>query len=213
VTCITLLTGKQPTDLFDTYRNTWSWRSHAQINDRFANVLDRMLLPSPSDRFQSAAEAIAALTQKRAQPSAPTPTGNVSPPAPVPAPVSPSGLTKLPAFSAWELLGGAAFTGFEGGLLAIALTSVLQPMAIAVIVSAVVLTILVVAQARRVIEKIDLLIITGITLGLMYLFKGWWTLPFFPNIVVLATFAGLLAIATATVFRLIYTLLSRVAGR
>jgi hypothetical protein len=216
VTCITLLTGKQPTDLFDTYRNTWNWRSHAQVGDRFASVLDRMLLPTPSDRFQSAAEVIAALTQKPAQPSAstPTPAHGAAPPSPVPAPVSPLAPTQqLPAFSAWELLGGAAFTGFEGGLLAIALTSVLQPMALAVVASAVVLTILVVAQARRVIEKIDLLIITGITLGLMYLFKGWWTLPFFPNIVVLATFAGLLAIATATLFRLIYTLLSRVAER
>ena len=219
VTCITLLTGKQPTDLFDTYRNTWSWRSHAQVGDRFASVLDRMLLPTPSDRFQSAAEVITALTQKPAQPSsasAPAPAhhSSPSPPVPVPAPVSPLAPPRqVPAFSAWEFLGGAAFTGFVGGLLAIALTSLLQPIAIAAGVSVLALTILVVAQARRVIEKIDLLIITGITLGLMYLFKGWWTLPFFPNIVVLATFAGLLAIATATVFRLIYTLLSRVAER
>lgn len=221
VTCITLLSGKQPTDLFDTYRNTWNWRAHAQINDRFANVLDRMLLPTPSDRFQSAEEVIAALTQKPIQPnsqSTPASAHSVSPPPPVPVPVpAPASPVVSPrqvaTFSAWELLRGAAFTGFEGGLLAIALTSVLQPMAIAVAVSAVLLTILVVAQARRVIEKIDLLIITGITLGLMYLFKSWWTLPFFPNIVVLATFAGLLAIATAAVFRLIYILLSRVAGR
>jgi len=107
------------------------------------------------------------------------------------------------------LLGGAAFTGFEGGLIAIALTSLLHPLWMGAGASLLVLTVLVVAQSRRVIEKIDLLIIAGITLGVMYLFRGFWTLAFFPNLLIVATFAGLLAIAVAALFRLVYTLLSR----
>ena len=48
------------------------------------------------------------------------------PPVPVPA-TPPGGLQPSPrrGFSIWEVLSGAAFTGFEGGLLAIAMTSLL----------------------------------------------------------------------------------------
>jgi serine/threonine-protein kinase len=225
VTCIHLLTGKDPADLFDSYSNAWNWRSQVQVSDRLAEVLDRMLLATPSQRFQSVAEVTAAMTQKmapsisppppapRATPVPPPPPAPVSsspsaPSPPPPVPVTPPALTR-PRFSTLELLGGAAFTGFEGGLIAIALTSLWQPIWIGAGVSLLVLSALVFAQARRVIEKVDLVIIAGITLGLMYLLKGFWTLTFFPNILIVATFAGLIAIAVAALFRLVYTLLSR----
>lgn len=224
VTCIHLLTGKEPADLFDSYSNSWNWRSQVQVSDRLADVLDQMLLPTVSQRFQSVAEVTAALTPKPAppvSPPAPVATASATPPAP---PVSPTSATPpppvpvpppappavvRPRFSTLELLGGAAFTGFEGGLIAIALTSLLRPLWVGAGVSLLIVSALVFAQSRRVIEKIDLLIITGITLGLMYLLRGFWTLTFFPNILIVATFAGLLAIAVAALFRLIYTLLSR----
>jgi len=62
VTCVMLLTGKEPKDLYDSFNNTWRWRSFvSQIQEPLAAVLDRMLLFSPSARFQSAQEVLAAL--------------------------------------------------------------------------------------------------------------------------------------------------------
>ncbi len=79
VTCLMLLTDKQPKDFYDSYSNTWNWRAYAQVSDRLEAVLNRMLLPSPSQRFQSATEVLAAL--KPAVMPAPPPT-----PAPTPTP-------------------------------------------------------------------------------------------------------------------------------
>jgi len=227
VTCIHLLTGKEPADLLDSYSNSWNWRSQVTVSDRLAEILDRMLLPTPSQRFQSVAEVTAALAPKPtlsvASPLSASPAASVTPPPPVPVPPPPTSAAPTPVspvpptppvlarpqFSILELLGGAAFTGFEGGLITIALTSLLQPIWLGAGVSLLVLSALVLAQARRVIEKVDLVIITGITLGLMYLLRGFWSLAFAPNILIVATFAGLIAIAVTTLFRLIYTLLSR----
>ena len=43
VTCVMLLTTKQPSELLDTYSNIWQWRSHCSVGDRLADILDRML--------------------------------------------------------------------------------------------------------------------------------------------------------------------------
>ncbi|MEL6222571.1 MAG: protein kinase [Cyanobacteria bacterium J06627_8] len=64
VTCITLLTGKQPMELYDPYSNAWNWRGYVQVDDRLEAVLNRMLQPTPSHRFQAAAEVLAALKQR-----------------------------------------------------------------------------------------------------------------------------------------------------
>lgn len=61
VTCITLLTGKEAGELYDSYNNSWAWRAHAQINPAIADVLDRMLLPVPNQRYESAKAVLAAL--------------------------------------------------------------------------------------------------------------------------------------------------------
>ena len=82
VTCITLLSGLQPTELFDSYRNEWNWQSRVQVSSRLAHVLDRMLLSAPSQRFQSASEVEAALMSRPQQHSQP-PTVVVAPP-PIP---------------------------------------------------------------------------------------------------------------------------------
>ena len=62
VTAIVLLTGQPPEKLQGLY-GIWHWRDHFNqlIDDRFAQVLDRMVLPSQYDRFQSAREVLDAL--------------------------------------------------------------------------------------------------------------------------------------------------------
>ena len=88
VTCITLLTGKDPADLYDSYNHTWSWRAHAQVSDRLEAVLNQMLRTIPRERFQSADKVLAALKVSpsplaSAQPLPPPP-----PPLPSPPPAS-----------------------------------------------------------------------------------------------------------------------------
>jgi serine/threonine protein kinase len=65
VTAIVLLTGKEPSALFDNnvpstdplrQRINWDWRKWTPINDDFAMILGRMLSPDPNDRYQSAIE-------------------------------------------------------------------------------------------------------------------------------------------------------------
>lgn len=241
VTCLMLLTGKDPTELYDAYSNTWKWRSHVKVSDRLAQVFDRMLLPTPSQRFQSADEVVAALKPTNS-PSAiapkPVPSPPVSPapvpqskskskatPAPVPAPPAiapppaPAPVTKRRSFSTLEILGGAAFTGFEGGLLAIALASLFGTALNSSfwLVLAGVLGVMVFAQSQRWIEKVDLMIIAAVTLGLVIF------VPFLSTtisslgvtgtpiqvILMVSVFSALIAVAIATVFRLIYNLLSR----
>ena len=60
VTCIQLLTGLAPFDLYS--GNTWIWRSVApDVSDTLAQVLDKLLQNSASQRYQSAAEVMQAL--------------------------------------------------------------------------------------------------------------------------------------------------------
>lgn len=55
VTTIVLLTGKEPSALFEGNQMNWEWRKWTPISDGFANVLQRML-DRPQDRYQSAIE-------------------------------------------------------------------------------------------------------------------------------------------------------------
>lgn len=57
VTAIVMLTGKEPSALFEGERMNWDWRKWTPIGDELANVLGRMLNPTPSERYQSAIEA------------------------------------------------------------------------------------------------------------------------------------------------------------
>lgn len=62
VTCVVLLTGKETTELFDSYSNRWLWRDHVTLQDAaLAAVLDRMLSLSPQARYASAQDALNAL--------------------------------------------------------------------------------------------------------------------------------------------------------
>ncbi|MEG4211242.1 serine/threonine-protein kinase [Microcoleus sp. S13_B4] len=233
VTCITLLSGLQPTELFDSYQNEWNWRSRVQVSSRLAHVLDRMLLPAPSQRFQSAAEVEAALKYNSQQPTmvvqppavrTPTPLQTQPQPptqqAPVPVPATPPGNLQSGqrrAFSIWDILGGAAFTGFEGGVLAIALTSLLPSPGLSIGLLGMIVAGLIYGQYRRAIEQTEMLIIGAGTLALLWFFPALQTaaLAIYPNspitgVLFVGWLGALGAIAGTAIFRLIYKLLSNV---
>ncbi|TAF41487.1 MAG: serine/threonine protein kinase, partial [Oscillatoriales cyanobacterium] len=233
VTCITLLSGLQPTELFDSYRNEWNWHSRVQINSRLAQVLDRMLLSAPSQRFQSVAQVEAALKsgppQQHSQQStvvvAPPPLGTPQPPGIAPQPLAPTlipgtapgGLQPAPrgSFSIWEVLSGAAFTGFEGGLLAIALTSLLPSPGLSMGLLGLILGGLIYGQYRRTLEVTEMLTIGAGTLALLVFFPALRSAAtvIYPGATIMGVlFVGWLgalgAIAATAIFRLIYRLLS-----
>ncbi|HAA32788.1 MAG TPA: serine/threonine protein kinase [Cyanobacteria bacterium UBA8553] len=226
VTVITLLTGTEPGELYDSYSNQWNWRNYAQVSDTLADVLDRMLLPAPNQRFQSAQDAIDALTLK---PTPPPPVQQSMPPTAMP-PVSqpPSsqpgtGVSINPqptahniqpssrqsAFPLLEVLSGAAFTGFEGALLFLALSSLLPSPGLSIGLWGMIMGGLIYAEFRRFIEKFDFLIIAGITLAVVVFFKGLQHGLPVGSIIVISVVAGAGAIAVTAIFRIVYLLLSR----
>ncbi|MEG3843921.1 serine/threonine-protein kinase [Microcoleus sp. herbarium14] len=233
VTCITLLSGLQPTELFDSYRNEWNWHSRVQISSRLTQVLDRLLLSAPSQRFQSATEVEAAMKHNSQQPTVvvspptvPTPTPlqtnqqplTQQPPVPVPA-NPPGNLQSSPrgAFSIWDILGGAAFTGFEGGLLAIALTSLLPSPGLSMGLLGMIVGGLIYGQYRRAIEQTEMLTIGAGTLALLWFFPvlratatGIYAGSPIAGVLFVGWLGALGAIAATAIFRLIYKLLSNV---
>jgi len=237
-TCLTLLTGKPTEELYDAYHNQWDWRSHApQVSDRLADALDRMLLPTPRDRFQSARDVLEALTAPKAKPPAPPPSPPATPkPPPVapptgsqvagkPRPARPRPAAQTPAappavanFSLLEFLSSAAFTGFEGCLIGLGVASIIANPPITFGIVGASLGGLIYAQYRRFIEKFDFLILGAITLaivtGLATVFEA--PLPqdmqksllvLLISLLMLSVLVAAIAVMAAIIFRLIYQLL------
>jgi serine/threonine-protein kinase len=213
VTCLVLLTGKPPNEFFDTSTQTWTWRSQLNLDPKLAEVFDRMLKPAPNQRYQSAQDVLTALISPISPISPPPP---ILPPDPlVVQPPAPPPVVR-PAFSTLEILGGAAFTGFQGGLIAIALISLLGTSSLTGGFWIVLLAGLIVAQWLRVIEKVDLGILAGISFGVVgfipLLHQAVVDLSagnIWGAILVLAGTGALAAICITSLFRLIYKLLSR----
>jgi serine/threonine-protein kinase len=117
-------------------------------------------------------------------------------------------------FSTVELLGAAAFTGFEGGLLAIALLSLSGTVLIGAGFWVVLLVGLVFLQNRRIIERLDLLIVVGLTLPIvLFLPPLHGAVARLGNnvlttVIAIAVVTGLSAIAVTALFRIIFNLLS-----
>lgn len=89
VTCVHLLTGVSPFQLFDDDSGCWSWRDRLSqpIDTQLATVLDKLIQQKPIDRYPNAQEVIAALqTQSPLQPSPTTATNLPQQPIPIPAP-------------------------------------------------------------------------------------------------------------------------------
>lgn len=191
VTAIALVTGKKPTDMFDVGRSQWNWRAHVQVSDALANVLNKMLSLFPAGRYQSALEVMAALKLPQTSSLPPPPQARQN-------------------FSILEILAHAAFSGFEGSLIAIALYSLLPQPRISLGIATLILGCLIFAQFRRWIGKEALLVIASISLIIIFLFPGLRAGLTIPVVAVLATAAGLFAIALTALFKLIYKLLSQI---
>ncbi|MBD2102192.1 serine/threonine-protein kinase [Leptolyngbya sp. FACHB-261] len=231
VTCICLLTGKPPEELFDPHNNCWAWRPHTQVSDHLGSVLDRMLESAPTRRFQTAGEALAALQTPIPSPQPPAsqpltpqppaskrlskrrstnlqkPAPTPAPPPPVPAPPAQSPATSA-GFSLTRLLVSAAFTGFEAGLLwrlIVGLGSgVLGGLSGGLVAWGLVVALLIIGQTLRWIEKTERLVLLSITVAAALVLARAVAVP----TLALAVFASLAAVALATLFRLVYTLLS-----
>lgn len=90
-TCVYLMTGVSPFELFDVTRDCWMWRNflppEVRVSDRLGQVLDKMLQNSLNPRYHSATEVLKAidrpepkLTLKaRSQPDSPVSTVRRSP--------------------------------------------------------------------------------------------------------------------------------------
>jgi serine/threonine-protein kinase len=155
----------------------------------------------------------------------PPSTPNSSPSSAVPSPPPPHASSArggfllqsaIAPFSTLELIANAGFTGFQSSLVGIGLASLFGTSFISAGFWVVLLIGLIFVQSRRIIERIDLLIIAGITLTLVMVvapLRRAIATPIAGNllftVVVVAVLAGLAAIALTTLFRLIYKLLSR----
>jgi serine/threonine protein kinase len=196
-TCILLLTGREPEELFDSATNIWTWQQYAQVSDRTAAVLNKMLCPAPIDRFQSAPETVAALQLSPANASSPN----------FPIPKLP-GRTPLHRLPLVEYISNSAFLGCESGLLAIALWQLRLSIPWSAGIWLLSAGLLAYLQWQRIIERLDLLVIVGVTGGLVVLLLKL-------DLLLLLTAAaggafGLINIAL--VFRLVYRLLSRLGS-
>jgi len=237
--CVVLLTDKGSNELRDSISNKWKWQNHAQVSPALTDILERMLQPNPRDRFATASEVITALRPTRPNPTPPVqqqqpiqqqpiqqqkviqkkkkvgtvisqptppPRGKQSPP---PQPISTSPPQPL---SMVRFLGNAAFSGVQGGLLAIALTSVLTP-TVGFGASLAMLVGLGFLQFRRIIEGLDLVIIAAVTMAIVVFFRPLHTVlnaTGFMPVVVIALMAGCGMVMVAIVFRLIFRLISEI---
>jgi serine/threonine protein kinase len=210
VTCINLLTGKEAEELYDSFNNGWQWHQFApNTSDRLKQILDRMLLFSPAQRFQSAREALDALEVSQSPnppiPQSPNPPVSQSPQSPKPV-RKPK--TRSP-FSLMEIIGSAAFLGFEGGLISIGLINWLSFSGESLGVIGAIMGGITFALQRRIIEKVDLVIFAAISAGVVLFIpklQGTFTIT---TILVIATISAAGAIAITAFFRLVYQLLSR----
>ncbi len=61
VTVVVLLTGKEPQALIDPRTLSWQWQQEVNVSNTLATVLNKMLQPKMSDRYQTAREVWSAL--------------------------------------------------------------------------------------------------------------------------------------------------------
>ncbi|MEA5617892.1 serine/threonine-protein kinase [Cronbergia sp. UHCC 0137] len=200
VTLITLMTGMEAVELFDAYSNQWKWRSYTTVNPPLADILDKMLLPAANQRFQSAQEVLEALSTPSVPPT-PTPSPQIQAPPQKPIPIK-------PAFPVWELLAGAAFSGFEGALIAIALFSLIKNPFLTFGITCIILGGLIFAQTKRWIERFDLLIIPTVSFAIIFFIPFLQFGLAIQQIFFLTVAAALIATSITALFRLIYKLLS-----
>lgn len=190
VTCLYLLTGKKPQELMESATRRWNWRVWAAPSDRLAAILDRMVMSAPGDRFESAAEVLAALSGEM-------PTGAIAPiigglnTQPMPNPVPTDGRTDAVDFTAnlseemenesgfqelniKELLRRSVIAGAANWLLAIALVSFLGTVWISTLMWVLILGGVIFSQYRPLRQKFYFFITLVITNTIIFmLFPAW----------------------------------------
>jgi serine/threonine-protein kinase len=209
-TCVILLTNRDPDDIYDPQKQVWNWQNYApNISADLARVFNKMLLANPLDRFQSCGEVLTALNPP--PPFSPSPSPSPIPPSPSPSPIPPSPpsppvIRKTSRFSLGETFANAAFTGFEGTLLVIALNSLVP--SVGIVIAFMILGGLVLALFKKVIEGKDIPIIAAITLAFILIPQLQGSLSF-PEIAIIAVMAAIGAIAITAFFQLIYQIILR----
>ncbi len=71
VTCLHLVTGVSPFELYDDNRGEWTWREDVSqpIDEQLAAILDKLIQPNPIDRYPTARSALSALESNPSQKS------------------------------------------------------------------------------------------------------------------------------------------------
>lgn len=192
VTCLYLLTGKTAQDLYDPYHNQWNWQIPGlKVNKQFGEVLDRLLLPAPRDRYSSAEEALTALnsggktpakTSNKTQIQSTSP--NTSKSTPVPSPTSGKITQAVRDLPIVKVLVQGALTGFAIVLWGIAAVSVIPQLNISLGILGVAAGILILAQFKKTFEVFEMLSLNGVTV-IAFLFLP--ALSRLPQIASLAT--------------------------
>jgi hypothetical protein len=233
VTCLFLLTGKQPDELFDVNTNQWKWRDAIAVNPHLARLLDRMLETAPNQRFESAKAVLDALnqiyaptSQAIAQPavapvavppvvtSAPSPAPNLAKPQ---APVRPAVTPWILAAPLGNQLFAAFLIGFEGmllGLVAYHVGFAYFGMLPSVLILAGVMLSILWLRISQILDNKDLLIFVNLgtvlaVFGVQLFVKipQLQNLPVIQNLLLMAAIAGFAAVTCMTLFRLIFQLL------
>ncbi|MFB2922339.1 protein kinase domain-containing protein [Aerosakkonema funiforme] len=92
VTCIHLLTGMSPFDLYDMNQDAWVWRQFVKnpVSDRLSRILDKMLDNAINRRYQSVAEVLKDLNVQTPPAATPKPQTPAKPAAVKPSPITPA---------------------------------------------------------------------------------------------------------------------------
>ncbi len=232
VTCLFLLTGKQPEELFDVSYNRWQWDRFVKLSPNFNDVLHKMLETAPSDRFNSASAVLQSLS---ANIPAPTPAkashkASIQVPAPIAsasainAPPVPKPIAARSQKTPW-ILSAPIFTQFIAAFLlgveAMLLWQVSTTVGIALIGTpanliafAVVLLGIILLRISSILDNKDLFVFVNLlSLAAVWGVQTFAKIPQFqslPHWIDIAQYcgiAGFSAIALMAAFRLIFQLL------
>jgi serine/threonine protein kinase len=223
VTCLHLLTNKRPEELFNTETRSWEWENYTNVSSGLAHVLNQMLFLNPFKRYQSLAEVSYALRSLPAplsiQNEIPTqiptsiikaPPSALSQPIDNPAPAHPTKpIFRSAKFPLFDVCSRAAFIGFEGSLLYILLSTLVDATAIAMGLWGMMLGGLIFLQVRRLTGKTAPWILAAATLLIVLIIPPIYTVWDRPLILIISVVFAASATAVVVLCRLIYQLFDR----
>jgi serine/threonine-protein kinase len=232
VTCVFLLTGKEPEELFDVNYNQWRWERFIKLSPNLDQILHKMLETAPSDRFSSAADVLQAIgatlssahanTIIQSPPSAAV--ASVQASVPVAAPPTPQ--SKIPRSNKTPWIASAPISkqfiaAFLLGVEAMLLWQVCSKVGIALIGTpasllafAIVMLSVAALRVSTILDNKDLFVFVNLlsfaaVFGIHYfkIISQFQYLPQWIEIIQLCGVAGFSAIALMAFFRLIFQLL------